>query len=192
MWRNMASSFIKTLRPGEDDPNKPEVQGRIITTLPKAKELRPYVEKLITLARRARVHSAEADRFATKAEPQSAEWKAWRESDQWQKWNQAIAPVVAARRRAFALLRDKLAVDILFDELAERFENRPGGYTRIVRLATYRLGDAGQHALIEFVGERDRVRARRAAPTLKTEEPVPAAVGASHESAPPAEGTTGG
>jgi large subunit ribosomal protein L17 len=191
MWRNMASSFIKTLRPGEDDPNKPEVAGRIITTLPKAKELRPYVEKLITLARRSRVHAAEAARFATTAAPQSAEWKSWRDSDQWQKWNQAIAPVVTARRRAFALLRDKLAVDILFEELGERFENRPGGYTRIVRLASYRLGDAGQHALIEFVGERDRVRVRRA-PTLKTEEPVPVGAAAGGESAPPAEGTTGG
>ena len=83
-----------------------------------------------------------------------------------------MAPAVSLRRRAFSLLRDREAVDILFDELAERFADRPGGYTRIVRLAKVRLGDAGRQALIEFVGERDRVRSRRrAAPVIAEEEP---------------------
>ncbi|MCA9074375.1 MAG: 50S ribosomal protein L17 [Planctomycetaceae bacterium] len=172
MYRNMASSLIRTVRVDDKDPDRPKVAGRIVTTVPKAKELRPYVERLVTMARKAAVHQEAAEEFATSAERNSTEWKQWRTSDRWQKWNQAIAPAVALRRRAFALLRDKEALDILFDELAERFQDRPGGYTRVVRLAQRRLGDAGEQALIEFVGERDRVRRKREAPVVVDKAPA--------------------
>lgn len=166
MFRNMAVSLIRTLRIDDEDPDKPEVAGRIVTTLPKAKELRPFIEKLITLARKAAPHESRAGEFATTAARNSTEWKTWRESEQWQRWNAAMAPAVACRRRAFAILRDQVAVDILFSELAERFRDRPGGYTRIVQLAKPRLGDSGRRALIEFVGERDRVQRKRTAPVV--------------------------
>jgi large subunit ribosomal protein L17 len=172
LFRNMASHLIRTVRIDEDDEQKPKVPGRIVTTLAKAKELRPYVEKLITMAVRASEHEKSAEEFYTNAERNSADWKKWRESDQWNRWNQAIAPAVALRRRAFAVLRDKRAVEILFLELAERFADRPGGYTRVVRLAEVRLGDAGRKAIIEFTGERDRAKTgrRRAAPVVAGEK----------------------
>lgn len=183
MFRNMAASFIRTVRVDEDDAHKPKVQGRIVTTVAKAKELRPFIERLVTIARKARVHELDAEPHGTKAERNSNEWKAWRESERYRKWNQAIAPAVTYRRKAFSLLRDKLAVRILFDELAKRFEARSGGYTRIVKIATRRLGDAGHQALIEFVGVHDRVKQRRA-------RPAPVAAPA-HAAAPSAEKPAG-
>ena len=88
MMRNMASSLIE--------------HERITTTLVKAKALRPFVEKMVTLAKKDSVHN---------------------------------------RRRAFALLRNKEAVSKLFTVLGPRFEARPGGYTRILKLSKPRLGD---------------------------------------------------
>ena len=173
MFKNMAASLIRTLDQSEDLENAPAVAGRIVTTVPKAKELRPRIEKLITLAKRAAQYEENAAQYATDAERGSDAWKQWRNSDEWQKWTQAIAPAVSLRRRAFSELRDQAAVDILFDELAPRFADRSGGYTRIVRLAAVRLGDAGQQALIEFVGENDRVRSSKKSASLAVrDEPV--------------------
>ncbi|MCA8967198.1 MAG: 50S ribosomal protein L17 [Planctomycetes bacterium] len=89
---------------------------RVVTTLAKAKALRPHVEKVITLARRA----TEKTRLH-------------------------------AIRRAVSLLQDKAAVKKLFDEIAPRFANRPGGYTRILRLPDYRIGDGGTKVVFELV-----------------------------------------
>jgi large subunit ribosomal protein L17 len=182
MFRNMATSLIRSVRVDEDDPTRPRVPGRIVTTVPKAKELRPFVEKLVTMARRAAIHEAAAEEFNTTAERNTDEWRSWRQSDKWRQWADTVAPAVTLRRRAFSMLRDIEAVDVLFDEIAERFEERAGGYTRIVRLAKVRLGDAGQQALIEFVGERDRVRSRRrTAPVVSDESQAEAVAEATTE-----------
>lgn len=84
---------------------------QIKTTLPKAKDLRPVVEKLVTLAKRGGLH---------------------------------------ARRQAYAYLPEEKVVAKLFDELAGRYADRPGGYTRIIK-AGFRYGDAAPMAIIEFV-----------------------------------------
>ncbi|MCE9547860.1 MAG: 50S ribosomal protein L17 [Planctomycetia bacterium] len=145
-------------RRGKGEPdNLPKVKGRIITTLPKAKEVRPLVEKCITIARHALVQLRDAEPLGTTAERHSDAWNTWRKSPKWREWAQAVAPVVAARRRCLQLLGSKQAVRALFDTVAPRFADRDGGYTRIMRLAKPRLGDAGTRAILEFVGVRDRV-----------------------------------
>jgi len=147
--------------------NAPKVRGRIITTLPKAKEVRPVVERCITIAKNALPALAEAEQHGTTSDRNSQAWKDWRKSAKYQAWNKAIAPVVVARRRALQLLGDKQAVRILFASVAPRFVDRPGGYTRVLKLAKPRLGDAGQRAILEFVGVRDRAHERAVKPKFE-------------------------
>jgi len=167
LLRNLASALFLTERDAEADDNSPKVKGRIITTVPKAKEVRPLVERCITIARRALPHQEAADQLEPDADRNSQEWRSWRQSERWQAWNRAIAPVVAARRRVLKLLGDKQAVQILFEEIGPRFEDRPGGYTRVLRLATPRLGDAGPQAILEFVGTHDRQRKKALKPAFE-------------------------
>ncbi len=172
LLRNLASALFLTERDSELDDNKPKIKGRIITTLEKAKEVRPLVEKCITIARRALPHIDEAKGFGTDAERNSSAWKTWRESAKYKQWNAATAPVVAARRRVLVLLGDKQAMKICFDEIAPRMADRPGGYTRIMRLAKPRLGDNGTRAMLEFVGVNDRKARTAPAPAFEKEEPA--------------------
>jgi large subunit ribosomal protein L17 len=176
LLRNLAAALILTERDAEDEDNAPKVKGRIVTTLPKAKEVRPLVERCVTIACRALPQQEAAERLGPGAERDSQAWKSWRTSDRWNEWNQAMAPVVAARRRLLILLGDKQAVNVLFDTVAPRFLERPGGYTRILKLAKPRLGDAGARAILEFVGVRDRVPAKAAKPKFESQaEEAPAA-----------------
>lgn len=153
LLRNLASALMLTEREVEvDEVGAPQVAGRIITTVAKAKEVRPLVERCITIAKRGLAAAEKAKQFAVSAERDSAEWKKWRASEQWQKWAAASAPAVTARRRVITLLGDKQAARVVFEKIAPRFVDRPGGYTRILKLATPRLGDAGPRAVLEFVG----------------------------------------
>jgi len=151
----------------------PKVAGRIVTTLAKAKEVRPLVERCITIAKRGLVSLDNARAFGTTAARDSAEWKKWRTSSQWNQWAQAVSPAVAARRRVVQLLGDKQAARIVFEKVAPRFRDRPGGYTRILKLATPRLGDAGPRALLEFVGG-EVVAGRSQAPKIESARPAKA------------------
>lgn len=181
LLRSLASALILTERDAEDDENKPKVKGRIITTLQKAKEVRPLVERCVTIACRAIPDQEAADALGSKADRHSESWRAWRQSPQWHEWNQAIAPVVNARRRLLQLLGNKQAVSVLCEEIAPRFADRNGGYTRIMHLAKPRLGDAGARAILEFVGVNDRQRKRAERPSFESEAAPSSSEAASSE-----------
>lgn len=111
MFANMAAALIK--------------HEQIKTTVPKAKELRPIAEKLITLGKKGGLHN---------------------------------------RRRAYAMLRDDATVAKLFDALADRYKERSGGYTRVLR-AGFRYGDSAPMAFIEFVDRDPEAKGQDSGPT---------------------------
>ncbi|MDG2305205.1 MAG: 50S ribosomal protein L17 [Candidatus Binatia bacterium] len=92
-------------------------RDRIETTDEKAKEIRRYADRMVTLGK---------------------------------------SGTLAARRRAIAFLRDPKVVGRLFSEVAPRFADRPGGYTRVVKLGT-RVGDAAKLSMIELTGTSETV-----------------------------------
>ena len=94
---------------------------RIETTMPKAKELRPFVERLITIAKRGVASGEEGGQS------------------------------LHARRLVLAELPDKAVVGKLFEAIAPRYAERPGGYTRILRVG-FRRGDSAEVAQVELVG----------------------------------------
>ncbi|MDR1483791.1 MAG: 50S ribosomal protein L17 [Planctomycetaceae bacterium] len=159
LLKNLIIAILKTETDDiEGADNAAKNPGRIITTLPKAKEVRPLLEKCVTIAKKAQAHLRAAKELEVAAERGTPEWRSWRDSELWQKWNHAMAPALAARRRLIKLIGNKDAVRILFDIVAPRFEDRNGGYTRILKLFARRVGDAGQRAILEFVGKNDRGR----------------------------------
>ncbi len=99
LLRNLASALILTERDAEGDENAPKTKGRIITTIQKAKEVRPLVERCISIARQALPQQEEAENLAPDADRHSDKWRAWRDSEDWQQWSKAMAPVVNARCR---------------------------------------------------------------------------------------------
>jgi large subunit ribosomal protein L17 len=172
LYRNLASALFLTERQKDDyldEKQAAKVTGRIITTLEKAKEVRPLVERCIRIACIAQSALDDANRLGTKQERNSDEWRKWRKSEKWRQWCVAMAPVVLARRRLVRLLGNKEAAKLCFEVVAPRFIDRPGGYTRIMRLAVPRLGDAGTRAMLEFVGVRDRAAKRAVAPKIDSE-----------------------
>lgn len=114
---------------------------RLITTLPKAKELRPFAEKVITLGKRGL--AADSPAAALHARRQAAAY--------FFSGNNNRIPDGGYKRPQAPRTAGVQAVDKVFGDLAERFADRPGGYTRILKLGP-RRGDGAEMALIEFIG----------------------------------------
>jgi large subunit ribosomal protein L17 len=114
---------------------------RLITTLPKAKELRPFAERAITLGKRALAADA----------PETALHNRRIASAYFHTGNASRIPDGGYKRPHAPRTAGVAALEKLFGELAERFAERPGGYTRILKLGT-RKGDGAEMALIELVG----------------------------------------
>src|ERR1041384_8009691 len=141
MLRNLATSLINS----RDE--------RIVTTLPKAKELRPFVERAITLSRRA--HLLDDDARALHLRRQAAGF--------FHAGNTAVSSLTGKRGQ----LRPERTAGVaalrrLFSELGERYKDRPGGYTRIFKLG-HRDGDAAELAIIELVDNPREIEATEAA-----------------------------
>lgn len=132
MFRNQLASLIEN--------------ERIITTLPKAKELRPQIERLITLGRSDSVHN----------------------------------------RRQAARIVPENQVAKLFDTLGPRFADRPGGYTRIIKLGA-RRGDAAEMAILEFMGYEPKIEEKPSAEKKKAAPKKEAKAPEGEEEAAPAE-----
>lgn len=132
MLRNLATSLINA----QDE--------RIITTLPKAKELRPFIEKAITLSRRAQ--SLDGDNAAVQAVHLRRQAAGFFHAGNSQ---QAVSSGKRGQLRA-PRTAGVAALKRLFDELGKRFKDRPGGYTRIIKLG-WRAGDNAEVAIIELV-----------------------------------------
>ena len=110
LFKNMAQAIIK--------------HEQIITTLPKAKTMKPLIDKLITLGKKGTLH---------------------------------------ARRQAFSQLRDNKMVSKLFGDLATRYADRQGGYSRVLK-AGYRYGDTAAMAVIELVDRNEDARGKDSGP----------------------------
>jgi large subunit ribosomal protein L17 len=121
---------------------------RIITTEPKAKELRPFIEHLITLAKRGIVSGDRLKLLHARRLVQSR-----------------LGPVAKAEfYDKDEMPTGDTVVQKLFDVIAPRYVDRPGGYTRIIKRAERRLGDAGKTAFIELLKEGETKKAVTQAP----------------------------
>src|ERR1700754_892019 len=124
LLKNLASAiFLTEVDKDEflDEKQAPKVKGRIITTIQKAKEVRPLVERCISIACKAQPELEKANKLGTTAERNSDAWKKWRTSKQWQDWAAAMSPVVTVRRRLVTLLGNKKAAKTCFEVVAPRF-----------------------------------------------------------------------
>jgi large subunit ribosomal protein L17 len=154
MLRNMAASLFE--------------HGQIVTTIPKAKALQPFVEKIITKARKGDLHSRRQVISMLGGDRRAFAWMylpknpSDAEREQVSKLRERAEGYFdvpdsgeVERNRYGELRKAPKLVKHIFENVAPRFSDRPGGYTRIVKLGYRRLGDATLLCVIQFVGNED-------------------------------------
>jgi large subunit ribosomal protein L17 len=184
--------------------------GQVVTTIPKAKAVQPLVEKIITLAKRGDLHARRLVTARLGGDRRAFDWLylSRNASDQEKEHVQKLREDAAQyfdlpdsssveRNRYGEIRKAPKLVKHIFENVAPRFRDRPGGYTRIIKLGRHRLGDASELCVIQFVGAEDgpeiggrpSTRRRTAdkrtayAARLRKEKPAPATAAA--QSAPP-------
>jgi large subunit ribosomal protein L17 len=146
--RNLAQSLIE--------------HGQVRTTLPKAKELKPYIERLVSLARSARAGSITARRqihkmLADRTMIPEGRQTEYDDLSHAKRHKTLVAP--SGRHYRTGLARGKMAftgesiMRRLITDIAPRYEDRSGGFTRLIKLPRRRLGDGGEQAVLQFVGD---------------------------------------
>jgi large subunit ribosomal protein L17 len=141
LFRNLARSLLTS------------EEGKITTTIPKAKELAGYVDKLITVAKKApTLTTPEGVRFTKRKDKQGQELPL--EEGERMATPEELAAYARRnhlRRQLLRDLHDAELVKTLFEDIVPRYADRPGGYTRVLKLASRRRGDGTQLALVELV-----------------------------------------
>ena len=154
MLRNMAASLFE--------------HGQITTTIPKAKALQPFVEKIVTKAKKGDLHNRRqvismlgGDRrsFAWSYIPKDADENERQAVETLRERAEVFFDIPDAdqveRNRYGELRKAPKLVKHIFENIAPRFEDRDGGYTRIIKLGRHRLGDAGEICVIQFCGAEE-------------------------------------
>jgi len=154
MLRNMAASLFE--------------HGQIVTTLPKAKAVQPFVERIITKAKRGDLHARRQviaalgrDRHAFEwlHLPRDAEDQEKERVERLRERAEGFFPIPDSekvqRNRYGELRQAPKLVKHIFENVAPRFQDRAGGYTRIVKLGHRRLGDQAECVLLQFVGNEE-------------------------------------
>jgi len=154
MLRNMAASLFE--------------HGQITTTVPKARALQPFVEKIITKAKKGDLHSRRQVIAMLGRDRRAFDWlydgplatdeerdRVEELRDRAEAFFDLPDSAEVERNRYGDLRKAPRLVRHIFENVAPRFEDRAGGYTRIVRIGYNRLGDAAELCVIQFVGAED-------------------------------------
>jgi large subunit ribosomal protein L17 len=142
--------------------------GQVVTTIPKAKAVQPLVEKIITLAKRGDIHSRRLVTSKLGGDRRSFDWLyvAKNASDPEKEHVEKLRGQASQyfdlpenseveRNRYGEVRKSPRLVKHIFEHVAPRFRDRPGGYTRIIKLGRHRVGDAAELCVLQFVGAED-------------------------------------
>jgi large subunit ribosomal protein L17 len=142
--------------------------GQVVTTIPKAKAVQPMVEKIVTLAKRGDLHARRLVLSKLGGDRRAFDWL-YIAKDATDKEKESVTKLrdhaaqffdvpessAVERNRYGEIRKSPKLVKHIFEHVAPRFRDRPGGYTRIVKLGRHRVGDGTELCVIQFVGAEE-------------------------------------